>query len=1055
MSHPLFSTHIFRIAALPLAFLLLFSLFVGCAGPSREVTTQAEPGATDTFAASTDVSDTTSTVDDSTLWQELKQPPKPSDDDAHPLSPPDTTVTPAEASTFDTLRTTDAPAPFGAEADTGEVMPVLTPPVELRTAMFDSLAGDSLAPSDTVAADSIAADTAETEEDDLDTTITYQSESIKFDVRTRTTTLIGNAVLRYKQMELQAHRIDVNWETNLMTATGTTDTVWADSAQTEVDSVIVIGEPVFKESGQVMYGKSMRVNMETKEGYVVAGRSEQDVGFYTGEDIQKVSDEVFYVRHGSFTTCDLEEKPHYKFTGDQMKMIYGDKIVGKPVVLRFGEVPVAAIPFGVFSIKKGRRSGLIVPTYGDNSRQGRHLKNLGYYWAASEYWDTKALLDFYEEQGFMVRNDTNYKIRYKLNGAVSGSYANRRPAGGSTQSWDMRVVHNQDLSPSARIRADATFASSNDHYSNYSDNLNRQVDQRIQSNVTFSKNWPGTRYSLSGNLRHTQNLQTGNNNQTLPSLNFRVGSGPLFPSRQQKKERDKGLIYERPIPASEREDEEEDEEKWYNKINWNYSANLENRRDETKQFKTVTVENEAGLDSTYQDSSFKVEWEGGMRHNAALTYSHTVFRYINFSPRISYDEDWVLERNEWFVNDSTGQIDSRQDFGFFQRRTFNIGANMQTKLYGYFNLRRWSIETIRHVLTPSVGLTWRPDYSDPEWDYYQRVPVERTVENDPDSVFIEEVLKDRYRGTIAGGTPSGKQLSMNLRLDNLFQMKRIKIDEEGETIEEKTDLFNFNVSTSYNFAADSLRFQDLRSSLRANPIKGDNSIGPLKRLSVDLSASHSFYQFDHEIGREVDKFYWDREEVSGLNVLRMTNFSTTSSFGFSGSSPFAWRKPKDGLSDRGADADTSLFGDDDIPDAGNALGDRFGYDSGFMNQGAPGAGGAGGDDWRINASLRYNLGMNNPMRPNETLKLGVSASVNLTRNWALSYSTSYDLMEKQVVASSLSINRDLHCWTGSLRWQPRGIGQGFYLHIGIKASILSDVKIDRRRGAGSFGGNFL
>ncbi len=914
--------------------------------------------------------------------------------------------------------------------------------------LADSLFTDSLL-TDFLLTDSLLVDSLTEEEEessDIDTTISYQAESIRFDVNTRVSVLMGNAKIEYKNMTLTAHTIEVDWENQLMTATGTIDTVWTDSTHTEIDSLIEEGSPVFNESQQRMTGEMMRVNMETREGYVVGGRSEYGDGFYYGRDIQKVSENVAYIETGSFTTCD-HEHPHYRFTSTQMKMIYRDKVFAKPVVLRFGDVPVAALPFAVFPTRSGRRSGLIIPTYGDNDSQGRHLRNLGYYWAASEYWDALASLDFYERLGFLVRGDIKYKIRYKLNGGISGSYNNRSASTGSssrTEGWDLRVVHNQDITDHTRLRVNASFVSRGDYYSDVSNNASVRLDQKMRSNATFSHSWPGTRHSVSMNLSHVQDLRTDENNSTLPSFNYRIGSGPLFPSRSERHRSDPNLIYEAPLSRDSLrvlQELDEEEERWYNRITWSYSNRFDNTRDES-------LETDPDTNEDYMNET----WRSGMQHSMSLNFSSPVFRHFTVSPSFSYREDWLLERRVWQLNDDSEPVSS-QERGFFQRRTFNTGFNVQTRFYGYFNINRWSVQTIRHVVTPTAGFSYRPDFSDSEWGYYQRLTRAESAEPSESSTALEpgeSVLRDRYAGGIFGGTSAGKQMQVNFSLGNLFQMKRVKINENGEEEEEKTDLFTYNLNTSYNFAADSLRWGDLRGSFRAEPIKSSNRLGLLERLSIDLSTTHSFYQYDPDAGR-VDRLYWD-EGNHGLNFLRLTNFSTTSSFTLSGPSPFVqFGQREPGRRTRStAEADTLDMDEDGLPDVDYELDERF-FDPiqqsrrGLSRSSSP---------WRITGSLRYNMIMTNPMQPRETIRLSSSASVNLTQNWHVTYTTLFDLMDKEVTSSSFIITRDLHCWEASLNWSPQGIGQGFYLHIGLKSPQLQDLKLERRRGRGTVGYNF-
>ncbi|GBE30483.1 hypothetical protein BMS3Bbin04_01518 [bacterium BMS3Bbin04] len=566
-------------------------------------------------------------------------------------------------------------------------------------------------------------------------------------------------------------------------------------------------------------------------------------------------------------------------------------------------------------------------------------------------------------------------------------------------------------------------------------NANRQLNQRLRSNATLSKNWPDRGSSLSMNVSHEQDLIDKTNSQTLPNMRYNHGLIHFFPSEKQRKSSDKTLLYEPPekrLTPSERIAQhslDDEDEKWYNSLTMSYSTNLRNNRDEN------LVYNDAGERELHET------WRSGMDHNISFKSPQKVIKYLNINPSISYSEDWLLERKKWFL-DENGDAYSIQERGFFQRRTFNANLNSTTKIYGYFPINWGTVQTVRHVLTPTIGLRYQPDFSDPEFGYYQQ--LERTVSVpiiDPDipDTTYEDVTysseQDRYSGSILGGTSRTRQLSTTFSLGNLFQMKRVELDDEGEEIESKLDLFTYNLSTSYNFAADSMRFGDLSANFRASPITAKNQIGPLKQLSVDFTTRHSFYQYDVENNRRVNKFYWDRENASGLNVLRMTSFSTNSRFTISGPSPFAPREVR--AESKPDTVDTPRTQENIRRD----INDRFGDRSERFT-------GAGNSPWTITGTARYSLSMDNPMLPRENLQIGATLSLKLTKMWSFSYGTNLNLLTKDIASSNLMVTRDLESWEGTFSWRPQGIGQGFYLKIGIKAPMLRDVKLEQRRGSG-------
>ncbi|MFH0882868.1 MAG: putative LPS assembly protein LptD [bacterium] len=866
-----------------------------------------------------------------------------------------------------------------------------------------------------------APDSTEEESGDLDTSIVYGGKELYFDVQRRISIIRGNAKIVYKDMTLTANEILVDWEDDLMTAIPLLDTLWTDSTHSEIDSISTIGLPTFVQHNQNMSGMLMRVNMKNRAGYVEGGMTQYGDGFYRGDRIQKVSDDVFFVQGGVYTSCDAPE-PHYKFTGSEMKMIRGDKVVGKPIVLRFGDVPVAALPFAVFSIKSGRHSGILIPTYGDDSNRGRRFENLGYYWEASDYWDIKGVVDYFEESGFRLRSDLVYNKRYAFAGGTSASYKNEH---NNKVYWDLRTRHRQTVDENTSLNVDGTFVSDNDFYKTQSQTADQQLKQQITSNATFTHRWPYSGASLSLNLNQSRNLRTGENSMTLPSFNLGFGSKQLFPTAEKRRSSDKTLIYQPPQPRVEPGQERpKDNERWYNTITYSYRVNGSYKQDEQL------------VDRNNLDTSLVRNFDQAITNNLSFSAPQRVFNYITVSPSLSYKEDWLFRRYNTDI-DHYGTVTKTEERGFYRRFSYGTGVNVSTKLYGMFPVQKWGVEMLRHVLTPSVGFSYRPDFSDPSWGYYQHLSKVYFDTTDFTHKTYDRDF-DLYTNRIAGNTPSGKQMAANFSLDNLFQMKTLTVDAQGKEQEKKLDLFKINMSSSYNFAADSMNFSDLRSSFRANPIGGNSKIGPLKSLSIDVSTTHSFYAFDYAHNRISSTYYWDRPGGNAGEFLRLTNLSSSASFSLDVQNPFVTRKTRiivESAPEDTVDQDQQL-----LEDIRNEFDTRFSSPDQVLQSVSKGG------TLQIRGSLTYQLSRTNPLNENETIFLRGSFSLKLTRNWTFNYSTGVDLMTRQVSVGTLSVGRDLHCWSGTFTWSPTGIGQGFFLRIGIKTPQLSDVKLEQRRG---------
>ena len=337
--------------------------------------------------------------------------------------------------------------------------------------------------------------------------------------------------------------------------------------------------------------------------------------------------------------------------------------------------------------------------------------------------------------------------------------------------------------------------------------------------------------------------------------------------------------------------------------------------------------------------------------------------------------------------------------------------NANTQIYGLFSIPIGPVKAIRHVISPSTGYSWTPDFSKPFFG------------NDLGYVLTEEdslgneIFHDRFAGTMAGGTPRSERKSMNFGLNNIFQAKVKKGDKE-----KKVDLLNWRMNSSYNFAADSMKLANLRSSVRSK-IAG--------KLNLDLSMTHDFYRFDKDLNRRMADF---NKNDNGIIYPRLTNARLSTGFRLSG---MPWGAPKE--TER-TNQDTTEV-DEDLSGPGlanplknmrNTLGNK--------------------KSWNSNVSISYTYSATDPSKPKKTFWANTTSTFNVTSKWRVSYRARFDLIQRDLVSHSFSIYRDLHCWELSLNWTPSGLGQGINFKLNVKSPTLRDLKIEKRGGVYSGAG---
>ncbi|GEM_PF-69786 len=823
---------------------------------------------------------------------------------------------------------------------------------------------------------------------DLDTTVVYRAQRIDYFFDTKLTDLYQNAAIRAGDVELTAGKISVHWNENLLYANPLFPPPY-DSGGTDLPTL-------YQTNREPFAGENMVYNLKTQRGRIIEGKTREQDGYYYGDNIAKVDKKVFYVSQGLYTTCDAPE-PHFYFRSNQMKLIFKDKIIARPIVLYIHGIPLLGLPFGIFPNQGGRRhSGWLMPTYGDNKNTGGYIRGLGYFWAPSDYYDFRLTTDFYDKKGVIFEYRTRYALRYKFDGSIGGRYTNSFFADIPERKWTLDIQHHQPLSPTMRLNADGHFVSKNDdYYRRMGINRDTRLDQQLISNATLSKSWPGTPYAMSMNLNQTVNLQAKTLKAATPT---RVGEKFTYISRALPNvsftRSQKPLV---PLKAYQ----ERSRARWYNNIYFSTSSQLRNRQD-------IFYQSNDSLDWVENDIK-----KSAITHALAFNTSQKLLGFITLNQNANFDEGWVFEYDEP-LRDSTGgfviergAIKSRTVSGFKARHTGSASLNAQTKVYGLFPLRVAGLQAVRHVMTPSVGLRYQPDFTKTIFGWNPGYVQSWTDSTGRIWTF------DPLRSTMLGATPSGEQKSLTMGLSNIVQAKVGK-----GAASRKFDLFTLNSSTSYNFAADSLRWAPISTNFRTQVTK---------KIAINLSAHHDLYAFENN--RRVNK--WHRV-VKGIPLPRLTSVSASTGFTLNGKR-FGTRLP--------TPSPTGELTDTTETDLLNPS-----YSNAPRTPGTSSGASEGGELWSASFSLRYSQSSYDPAKVTKTFWMSTSLRLNVTSKWHVSHNASFDLITKRLVNQDFRVERDLHCWDLAFSWTPSGFGKQYSLLINVKSPTLRDLKYEERGG---------
>lgn len=692
-------------------------------------------------------------------------------------------------------------------------------------AQTDSLKTDSLntptkSSIQTTTLDSLKSkiDTTKQAQSDISAPINYSArDSAIFDVKAKKLYLYNDAELTYQDLKLNSGIILLDKEDETLEAYGIPDSM---------NTGALVQTPIMIQGGDKLTGTKLLYNFNTKQGNISMGFSEADVGYYFGDKIKKVTDEVFFIKDGLYTTSTDRKDPEYYFLSPKMKVIKNDRVIAQSVFMYIEGVPVFWLPFGVFPNKTGRSSGLIPPTYGDDGTYGTYIAKLGYFWAINDHYDLALTGSWFSRGRLDFNGRVRYAQKYEFSGSVEGGYSRIRlgeetdPGKFSSDEWALTVNHTQAFSPTSRLDGNLTFASGKAYYNNTSNNLNTLLRQNIVSNFTYSKSWEGKPYIFSLNYYRDQNLITGSINEIIPSVNFSISQ--VYPFQSETSSNDNRGLMEY--------------------FSYSYQGQFQNNRVKLIQ-----------LDYLGNDSLTTRNDRLGAVHRVNLNLSPPS-QFINVNPFFSYNEFWYNKSITRRYDAVTNSVITDNIDGIKTARSFSTGVSFSTKLIGIFNPNVLGIKGIRHTISPVITYNYTPDFSKDFWGYY--------------GTYIDALGKPQkysfFEQGLFGGPSQGEQQQVNFAVGNVFEMKT----KETDSTDNKFQLLNLDANIGYNFAADSLRFSDLNTSFRT-------AIGSI--LNISGGATFSLYKFDGTAGTRINKFLLSDGKLADLTSFNI-NLSTSYSF---------------------------------------------------------------------------------------------------------------------------------------------------------------------------------
>ena len=806
------------------------------------------------------------------------------------------------------------------------------------------------------------------------------SDSLVYNAKSKTALLYGQSKVKYENMDLEAEKIHMSLDSSLVHATGTRDT-------TDSTGHTLVGTPVFSMGQDKYESDTMAFNFKTKKGLISKVYTQQEDGFLQSEISKRSANGDVYLQHGRYTTCD-KKHPDFYIALSRGKVRPGKDVTFGPAYLVVADVPLPlAIPYGFFPFTKSYSSGFIMPTYGDESDRGFYLRDGGYYFAINDKWDLKLLGELYTKGSWGLSAASNYNKRYRYSGSFFLSYQNTKtgdknmPDYSEQKSFKVQWSHRQDAkaNPYSSLSASVNFATSSYERNNLNSLYNPQTlsQSTRTSSVSWSTTFSSIGLSLSSTANLSQNMRDSTLSVTLPDLNISLSR--FYPFKRKHAAGD---------------------ERWYEKISMSYTGQISNSIN-TKEDK-------------FLKSNLIKDWRNGWNHSIPISGNFMLFNYINISPSFNFQDRMYTHKimRSW---DETAQKEACDTiYGFNNVYNYNMSISASTKLYGFFTPSRKifgdKIQTIRHVITPSVSFSYAPDFGQGRYGYY------KTYQKTNADGSVDLVEYSPYEGQLYGVPGKGKTGNISFDIANNVEMK-IKSDKDSTGIKKISLIDELGLAMSYNLATDYHPLSDLTMRIR---------LKWWKNYTFNMNAVFASYAY--ELDKD-GKPYVGNRTLWGMGKFgRFQGTSQNFSFTLTPEKLKKWfgggddeedKKKKSNKDDEdGVDTDIESNVDDTMVEgqrgAKKSGGGKAETDAdGYMRFNMPWSLTFGyGITMRENTSGKFNTkSMRYPYKFSQNLNF--SGNLRLSDGWNISFSSGYDFDQHKMSMTTASLQRDLHCFNMS------------------------------------------
>jgi sec-independent protein translocase protein TatC len=781
----------------------------------------------------------------------------------------------------------------------------------------------------------------------------------------------------------------------------------ADSLVTFNDSTAIAcgyGNPVMSggTTSSPLSSQMVCYNTRDRIGMALGARTQITEGanwFVTGDMYSRGTNS--YSHDATFTDCSLEE-PHYHFALSDMKIVRGDVVVGRNVTLNFGDVPVFWLPFFMQSLKRGRRSGLLMPEFSVNdivrrsAGYNRRIKDIGFYWAVSDNWGALVSMDWWSNNYTAVEGsfDYTYPKQFMNGGATFKRFWENT---GGTQ-FSVSAQHSMEPNERTRLSLDGNYVTSSRFIEERSFDP-RELTRSISSNVGLSRRFDWGSVSLQASRDHY--LTNDQKRFTLPSLGVNLSTINLFSDATWT-----GSAQIRRTGTDEANTEIDP-----NELNGNLSSSFNWGRLSFSQGLSSDDRSVAMLDTTTAGDTITVLRKNHrITWNSSLNFQQRLIGTTTFTPGLTIAGEML---NDHRTAGEMLKAPVRLDFN----------AELKADVFGF-----WpgigSIERIRHRLSPSIRYGFSPSraidsIANPiAFQVFPRGGAERNTI----TIGVNQTFEGKYREEPGRAEERADSAAADTLTADPTKPRRIPQARKVTILSLTTD------AVVYDFVA----ARELGRGVTTQSITNSINSDLLRGLQLSVT---------HELFKEVDPLVTSSGREFDPHLQRIS-----ASFSLSNNS---WLFRALGLareSEAPPQTGSAETPTPEAPQGGPAPGPEYGIIGNRNrdnNRQQPQARGTVGT-W--NASFNLSIERPREASASEIARDGnemVQTNFNFqpTEMWNVRWSTGYSFSEKEFTDHILTFTRQMHDWDANFDFVKAQNGNfSFQFRVSLRAN--PDIKFD-------------